>query len=354
MENPMSRHNYFGWPSAARLKDGRIAVAASGFRLSHICPFGKTVIAYSSDEGEKYTLPAPVIDTVLDDRDGAVLAFGDSGVLVASFNNTVDFQRAHVGRWADRQYRLEYLGLLGGEEEEKYLGSVYRISLDNGITFGELRKSPITSPHGPLECRDGRIIWVGRTFSPNDAMTEGDCVKAYSLDVSSGQMSYLGRIDDIIYEGEKLLSCEPYAIELEDGTLLCHIRAQRPASEGKGQVFTIYQSVSSDGGRSWSAPKRILSECGGAPSHIMRHSSGALISTYGYRYEPYGIKAMISFDNGKSWQTDIELYTNGVNGDLGYPSCVELSDGSIITVFYCHESPESPAVIMQQRWRLEL
>lgn len=93
MSNQGSRHNYFGWPTAARLQNGKIAVAASGFRRRHVCPFGKAVISYSDDDGETYTLPAPVIDTVLDDRDGGILAFGDSGVIITSFNNTTAFQR---------------------------------------------------------------------------------------------------------------------------------------------------------------------------------------------------------------------------------------------------------------------
>ena len=78
MSNPESRHDYFAWPTAARLKNNKIAVVASGFRLRHVCPFGKTVISYSEDEGETYTLPAPVIDTVLDDRDGGIMTFGEA------------------------------------------------------------------------------------------------------------------------------------------------------------------------------------------------------------------------------------------------------------------------------------
>ena len=38
IDNPHSRHNYFGWPTATRLQNGKIAVVASGFRLKHICP----------------------------------------------------------------------------------------------------------------------------------------------------------------------------------------------------------------------------------------------------------------------------------------------------------------------------
>jgi len=55
MSNPYSQHKYFGWPTVERLKNGRIAVVTSGFRLRHVCVFGKTVISYSEDDGETLT-----------------------------------------------------------------------------------------------------------------------------------------------------------------------------------------------------------------------------------------------------------------------------------------------------------
>ena len=151
ISNPYGLHGYFAWPTVARLKNGRIAVTASGFRLQHVCPFGKAVISFSDDEGESYTLPAPVIDTPLDDRDSGVLAFGESGVLVSSFNNTVNFQRGIAKGKPDEAYRTAYLDTVDAQAEEKYLGATFRISTDNGVSFGELHKSPITSPHGPIE-----------------------------------------------------------------------------------------------------------------------------------------------------------------------------------------------------------
>ena len=32
----------------------------------------------------------PVVDTVMDDRDGGITPFGESGVVVTSFNNELD------------------------------------------------------------------------------------------------------------------------------------------------------------------------------------------------------------------------------------------------------------------------
>lgn len=358
MCNPDSRHNYFGWPTAARLQNGKIAVVASGFRLNHVCPFGKAVISYSEDEASSYTKFAPVIDTPLDDRDGGILPFGKSGVIVTSFNNTRAAQRRWANGWAVKMgvksYVDAYLDLVTDEEEEKYLGPTFRISNDCGVTFGDVYKCPVTSPHGPCELKDGSLLWVGRMFSADDAVKEGEAVKAYRVNLD-GSCEYMGSIEDIYVNGKKMLSCEPHAFALDDGTVLCHIRVQGVYDDtfAGATVFSTYQSVSKDGGRTWSKPEPILDIKGGAPAHIMKHSSGTLISVYGYREAPYGIKVMFSDDNGKTWDAGHDIYVNGVSPDLGYPSTVELKDGSLVTVFYAKPTADSPAVIMQQKWSFE-
>jgi hypothetical protein len=268
--------------------------------------------------------------------------------MVTSFNNTVKFQRQYAKGRPAEAYRLAYLDQIDKEEEERDHGATFRVSFDNGLTFGKIYKSPIDSPHGPTELRDGSILWVGRT---SETDRSEDCVRAYRVFPESGEMEYLGRIDDVVIDGEKMLSCEPYAIELEDGSILCHIRVQSAVSSKLH--FTTYQSTSHDGGRSWSKPEPLLPKLGGAPAHIIRHSSGVLISVYGYRESPYGIKAMFSLDGGKTWDADHDLYVNGVSPDMGYPSTVELNDSSLITVFYATPEKGAPAVIMQQKWRFE-
>ena len=52
--NPSGIHNYFGWPSVARLSDGALMAVASGFRIAHVCPFGKVVGIKSYDEGKSW------------------------------------------------------------------------------------------------------------------------------------------------------------------------------------------------------------------------------------------------------------------------------------------------------------
>ncbi len=364
MSNPMSKHDYFGWPTVARLQDGRIAVGASGFRLGHVCPFGKACVSYSADEGKTYTPPTPVIDTVLDDRDGGILAFGQNSFLVTSFNNRAqaqyncirdsspDGRQTSHARFPDVAYRLGYLDAVTAEEEDAYFGSTMRITHDGGVTFGPLLKSPVTAPHGPLKCADGKMIYVGTHFDTTGTMKPVDCyIEAWSLD-ENGAMDYIGRIDHIYdADGNLLTSCEPHAIELPDGRLLCHIRVQ--PQEGGPAMFTTYQSISEDKGKTWSKPELLLDPQGGAPAHLLLHSSGTLISVYGNRLiGTPSINAMFSTDNGGTWETDHILYEAAFGGDMGYPSTIELSDGSLLTVFYAYSKKNGPAVIWQQRWEL--
>lgn len=343
ISNPDSRHGYFAWPTAKLLQNGKIAVGASGFRFEHICPFGKAVISYSSDGGETYTLPAPVIDTPLDDRDAGICTFGESGVIFTSFNNSADMQREHN---KDNAYIQSYIDTITKEDEEKYLGSVFRISRDCGVTFGEILHSPVTCPHGPTRLRDGTVLWAGTRF---DDIFAG--IEVRRLNTESGETELIGKITA---SDKKVVLNEPNLIELPSGRLLCQIRGENAElfSGGEEEFFTVFQSVSDDGGRTWSEPEMLLDKTGGAPPHLILLKSGVLLSTYGRRKQPYGIMAMISTDGGESWQKDLRLYENTASDDIGYPSTVELPDGTLLTVFYAKESEEKPCVIMQQKWKL--
>lgn len=359
MENPNSVHNYFAWPSVTRLQNGKIAAVASGYRLEHICPFGKAVIAYSEDEGETYTRPAPVIDTYLDDRDAGICTFGESGAILTSFNNSVEQQRIwNNSGWMlrkekERAYRTAYLDMVPQEGEKKFLGSTFCISYDCGVTFGKIHKCPVTSPHGPCVLQDGTILWVGTWFDRKD--DEGNekkitTIRAYKINLD-GTTEYVGEIENCEFEDANTLSCEPHAIQLNDGTIVCHIRVQ--CGDAYDGVFTIYQSESQDGGKTWTKPHQIIGKTDGAPAHLLQLSSGRVISVYCKRLSPRGIKVMVSDDNCKTWDTDHDIYINDISWDIGYPATVELKDGSLLTVFYAHPAHGAPAVIMQQKWKIE-
>lgn len=338
MSNPESNHSYFGWPTIAKLQNGRIVVGASGYRIEHVCPFGKAVISFSDDNGESYSAPEAVIDTVLDDRDVGFTVFGEKGLIVTSFNNTIDFQRQNMPQTEEC---FDYINSVSKKDEAEALGSTFRVSTDCGKTFGKIYKAPVSSPHGPTELNDGSILWVGNVFG------EHNRIEAYLIDPESGKSSFQGKIS--IDGMEHLNFYEPYAIQLPDGKIVCHIRVENYEEA----IFTLYQTVSFDNGKTWSELRQIIKDDSGAPSHLFLHSSGTLIAAFSRRRLPCGIRVVLSSDGGETWSEEYTLYENYCTADLGYPSTTELDDGSLLTVFYARDSEESPAVIWQQKWELK-
>jgi sialidase-1 len=109
------------------------------------------------------------------------------------------------------------------------------------------------------------------------------------------------------------------------------------------------QTESSDGGKTWSIPHSITF---GLPSHLMKLRDDRLLMTYGHRRAPFGNQARISSDNGKTWGEPMIISGDGAGGDLGYPSTVELGDGSLLTVWYEKMTDAPRAVLRQAHWKL--
>lgn len=352
-ENENSIFNYFGWGSVARLPDDTLAMVASGFRLAHVCPFGKTIICYSKDEGNSWTAPAVLIDTPLDDRDSGIAVYDTNKVIVTSFNNTVEFQRKHIERKPEDRHFALINGYLDSVDtkasEDKFLGSTYIISEDGGYTFGDIKRVPVQSIHGPCEMNDHRLLYVGRKFDKGEY---GDEIQCY-IQNDAGEFEYLSTIETVSDGETSLLNCEPHAIVLPSGKIIVHIRIQtqgKPSvdrdGKRKAKVFTTYQCESYDNGKSFTKPHEIGLEAG-APSHILRHSSGVLVAAYGYRSMPYGERVMFSTDEGETWDCDYILRDDAPSGDLGYPASVELKDGAVLTMYYQQETGKENCVIMQ-------
>jgi len=377
-QNRTGIHNYFGWPSVAKGKDGTLIMVSSGFRARHVCPFGKVSACLSFDEGKKWTKPAILIDTPLDDRDAGVAVSGER-VMVTSFNNTAQQQinwsrvspssqffpgeeRPQLYSKKDlhgctREYILEYLKSVDVENAEKdFLGSTYIISEDGGITYGDIKRIPVTAPHGPCVGNDGRFIFVGTKFGEK---SDGEHDILCYREGEDGEFHYAGSIENIedIDGKYPVEGCEPHALCLPDGKIIVHIRVHNK-DDGRREhtsIFTLYQSESFDGGKTFTKPHPINDDTSlGAPAHLLRLSSGKIVSTFGFRSEPYGVKAIVSNDNGESWRNPFMLYDNkSIALDIGYPSSVELSDGRILTVFYARPEKGAPSEIMQVIWEID-
>lgn len=348
-----SLFSYQGWPTVARDEMGTLYVASSSFRMGHVCPFGKTAMYISRTDGDTWTPPIVINDTLLDDRDGGLVYMGDGRMLVSWFTLPgKDMKRcymSYIKNDNDPARTAANLGMADAydflTEEELRGGSYVRISEDYGVTWSEIIKMPISAPHGPTKCSDGSLIYLGLEYCSYGELP-AKCVALYKSCDGGYTWERISVITppDWLSDGEFL--DEPHVIELPDGKLLGAFRL-----EGHEPSFSIGTTVSEDGGKTWSDV--VCTDVSGSPPHLMIHSSGAVICSYGRREVPYGERAMVSYDHGKTWEEEYVL-SESYSGDLGYPSTVELDDGSLMTVYYQRYENDRKCSILFTKWRLNV
>jgi hypothetical protein len=122
----------------------------------------------------------------------------------------------------------------------------------------------------------------------------------------------------------------PSTVRLSPTILLTAIRRK------EGGAGWIETHISDDNGVTWRFRNRVVESTGvgSNPASLIRLRDGRLCLTYGYRGKPYGIRARISSDGGRSWSKDLHLRSDGSSTDLGYTRSVQRSDGKIVTVYY--------------------
>ncbi len=345
-----------GWPSVAKDENGTLYAVCSGFRVAHICPFGKTVMYVSHDEGKIWSPPIVIGDTPLDDRDAGILYLGNGKMLVSWFTHST---KNYLGRWKEsivnrptQTERASVEGMLKGYEtlpHEKALGGSYvRISENYGMTWSAPIRVPVSAPHGPALCSDGSILYLGKEmyYPTQETAPEDSNIAAYRSTDGGYTWTHLSTLT-IPENLSNINFHEPHVIELPNGDLFGAIRVEGEHVEGKQ---TIYTTVSHDSGKTWSPmqPTNLV----GLPPHLMLHSSGALICSFGKRIEPYSQRAAVSYDMGKTWQDEYILDDRQTHHDFGYPASVELSNGSILTVYYQRAEGDRKPSILQTIWNL--
>ena len=235
----------------------------------------------------------------------------------------------------------------------KATGIVRRIDdLGRVVIPKEIRRTLRIREGDPLEIyteRDGEVIF--KKYSPMGEMMEFAEQICESLNKATDRVALMCDRDTVIaVSGAPKRDLADKRISPELESIMEMRKIFRMERGGEHRFFSTWQSVSSDGGRTFSRPEPLVGPQGGAPAHLLLHSGGTLISVYGYRQAPYGIRAMLSRDGGETWETDWILDDECDNGDLGYPATVELKDGSLLTVYY--QNVNGVSRIMQRVWKL--
>ena len=333
---------YAGWSTLARRANGELWVTWSGGRDAHVCPLGQVKAMTSKDDGATWTYPRVLLDGPIDDRDSGVMETAKATLLVTTFTSLAYEERGLIAkqpperqaRWKAAQERLT------AEERKAQLGEWVLRSTDGGKTWSPPIATIVNSPHGPTQLKDGRLLYVGKKLWTDDAKIGVAESKDDGL-----TWTWLSEIPTRPGDEVKKGYHELFAIETDDGRILAQIR-----NHNKPDVGTTLQCESSDGGRTWTVPKSI--DVWGLPSHLLKRKDGMLVMTYGHRRKPFGNQARISTDHGRTWSELMVISGDGEGGDLGYPSTVELADGTLLTVWYEFQKAAGKAVLRQAKWRI--
>ena len=336
---------YNGWPTLTRRKCGELLLVCSAGREAHVCPFGRVDLMRSKDDGQTWSWPRVVMDGPIDDRDAGVVETAKGSILITTFTSLAyepiltkaekdgNWPEERLARWQAAHNRV-------GPEQRQAALSVWMIrSTDGGVTFSGRYDPLVNSPHGPIQLSDGRLLYAGKE------LWRGDHRIGVSESTDDGQTwKWLAAIptregdDDSSYH-------ELHVVEAADGRLVAQVR-----NHNSTNARETLQCESTDGGATWTAPASI--GVWGLPSFLLRLKDDRLLMTYGHRRAPLGNQARISEDHGRTWSEPIIISGDGASGDLGYPSTVQLADGTLLTVWYERMKGSSNASLRQAHWSI--
>lgn len=117
-----------------------------------------------------------------------------------------------------------------------------------------------------------------------------------------------------------------------------------------GHAIDLY--ASEDDARTW---RQIAQPTAGNqhPGDLLKLADGRVLLVYGDRRPGhYGVGAMVSADGGRTWSEGVLLTTGVLSRDSGYPSSVQLADGTIVTGFYGKTKAYQGYQLGVVRWRL--
>ena len=311
------------FPTAIKLNDGSIlAILRAG--SGHISADGKLVMVRSTDNGETWSEPKTVVDMPEDDRGPPALGQSSSGEIIMAFDVLTGFRKGYTGHVGTPDYKFRNYLVDVWIPELSDTKTYYTRSLDGGFTWSS--PSPLEVPSLSV-APYGKIVELSdKTLLMNVYGVRGN------LPTSDHHASYVIRSRDggrtwgdptLIAEGFN----ETALLALDDDLVIAALRADPPSE-------ATFVSISEDGGYTWSKPVRVTGSLE-HPADLIQLSDGSVFMVYGHRKVPFGVRAAISKDRGKTWSdVRIGLVFEGRNQDCGYPTAVRTGDGFIIVLYY--------------------
>ena len=315
-----------GKPQAAQLDDGTIIVA--GFIEPPAHKKSRCTLQYSKDNAKTFSEP------IILDLPGRTCGFRAlrNGTLILGHSGGIS--RSTDGGKSWTTFELP--------------GDI--VPGDGALVLGEC--------HGPIELPDGTLMmhlartvghyqWAAYVIHSTDEGKTWENPTRVPTETDSDEISYaylpFGRILGISRSSAAIIKRDG----LED---VGPGGKNAPLASEAGDA--AYQFHSDDLGQTWSHPKPtglgVLQAAGAYPLPL---KDGRLLLLYGNRQFPYGVQALGSRDEGKTWDLNhpIILSWHSWSAYCGHPRSVQLHDGSMLTGYYTHridnpgDGPPDPA-----------
>ena len=295
----------------------------------------RIALVRSKDDGLTWDQSSFVVVDPVDttqDRNVAMVAQASSGELIVNgMRISAHVDKARAAKLAtEKQTRPELAECPIGVTA---FDSVYLVrSKDNGRTWGKAKPFGVpsmsywthTGMTGVVELPDGTWLLMLHGHAASDSKERAFLVRSRDEGKTWRQAS------TVAYDPEQRVGFhEPPLLRLSSGRLITVIRTDG----GDGYQ---YQAYSDDDGWTWQGLKR--TPMWGQPCNVIELRSGRVLCTYGYRREPFGVRAAFSEDQGETWDMghEVVIRDDGIHRDLGYPASVEMKDGRILSVYYFH------------------
>ncbi len=261
----------------------------------------------SLDGGKTWGPPTVIVDTEVDDRNPAV-GHALDGTVVVAYHAQGSYNKD--GSWGHNLRRVQMR---------------LTCSHDGGVTW---------EPSQPLNYKPmEKCSAYGRICT----LTDGTMLlPIYGSVIGTSEQTndhayILRSYDNGQTWGEPTLIAAGYN---ETGLLLLPNGDLVAAMRSGDQRALLSVSRSTDGGTTWTEPIPVTNDRE-HPADLTLLSNGWILLFFGVRHEPFGVSALVSKDNGQTWDERRLIVCDDLgDNDLGYPSTVKLGD-RLVTAYYC-------------------